>query len=418
MSSTPQVSIVLATHNRREVAVHTVRRLSGCGLDRHDYEVIVVDNASTDGTPSAVAPFADRVIALTQNYGSCAKAWGVDVARGRYVVFLDDDSYPQCGTLRRMIEHFESDPKLAAAGFRVHLPDGSQECGALPDVFVGCGVGLRALALRDVGGLDRTLFMQAEEYDLSFRLAAAGFNVRTFDDLHVDHLKTPQARRHERTTYFDTRNNLRVIARYLPTPAWRIYRADALQRYAWIAQNAGHGSAMMRGKRAAALSSLVERVRYRRHRLTPETFERFFQWSTVEQRMTALAKSGVRRVAFVELGKNIYAYRRAAERAGIPVSAIGDDRFAQPDRTYREIPVLTLANALETPHDAVVVSNMAPVFADQAAQAAARSTAKPVLNWFGRPGERRDAEFRSTTPRKTSDDTPTGLVTTAGMGKP
>jgi putative ABC transport system substrate-binding protein len=49
--------------------------------------------------------------------------------------------------------------------------------GALPGVFVGCGVGLRAEAYAESGGLDRTFFMQAEEYDLSFRLAVAGWEV-------------------------------------------------------------------------------------------------------------------------------------------------------------------------------------------------------------------------------------------------
>ena len=51
------------------------------------------------------------------------------------------------------------------------------------------------LTVREVGGLDRTFFMQAEEYDLSFRLLAAGGKVEIFGDLAVDHWKTPQARR-------------------------------------------------------------------------------------------------------------------------------------------------------------------------------------------------------------------------------
>ena len=61
-----------------------------------------------------------------------------------------------------MIEHFEADPRLGAAGFTVHLPDGRLEGGALPGVFLGCGVGFRAEALRGAGGLDPSLFMQAE----------------------------------------------------------------------------------------------------------------------------------------------------------------------------------------------------------------------------------------------------------------
>ena len=211
----PHVSFVLATHNRRDIAMDTVRRLAACELDRRDYEIIVVDNASTDGTPDALEPHVDRLIRLGRNAGSCAKTYGVEQATGRYIVFLDDDSFPRAGSIERMIERFHSDPKLGAAGFTVHLPGGRKEGGALPGVFVGCGVGFRADALRRCGGLDPTFFMQAEEYDLAFRLVAGGWRIEVFDDLHVEHRKTLQARRSERTAYYDTRNNLRVVARYL-----------------------------------------------------------------------------------------------------------------------------------------------------------------------------------------------------------
>ena len=200
MPTDVSVSFVLATHNRRAITLDTLNNLLTTGRPTSPFEVIVVDNASTDGTAQAVRTQFPTVtlLAEAQNLGSCAKALGVDRAAGRFVVFLDDDSYPRPGTIDRMIEHFEADPQLAAAGFRVHLPDGREECSAFPDVFIGCGVGFRASALSEVGGLDRALFMQAEEYDLSFRLINAGYQVRTFDDLHVDHLKTPCARRSNR----------------------------------------------------------------------------------------------------------------------------------------------------------------------------------------------------------------------------
>ncbi|MCH7595963.1 MAG: glycosyltransferase [Planctomycetes bacterium] len=240
-----EVSFIIATHNRCAVIMRTLERVAECGLDRCDYEIIVVDNASTDGTPEAVSSKCDRLIRLSRNAGSCAKGYGVDGghgppylngASGRYIVFLDDDSYPQPGSIARMIGHFENDPKLGAAGFVVHLPDKRKEGGALPDVFLGCGVGFRATALRQSGGLDRSFFMQAEEYDLSFRMAQTGWRVRMFDDLHVAHLKTPHARKSERTTFYDIRNNLRVAARYLPAPYYGVYRTDWLQRYWWLAQ--------------------------------------------------------------------------------------------------------------------------------------------------------------------------------------
>ncbi|MBI1826458.1 MAG: glycosyltransferase family 2 protein [Planctomycetes bacterium] len=380
-NASPQISVVLATHNRREAVVHTLQKLHECGFPRERMEIVVVDNASTDGTKDAIQG-VDRLISLRKNRGSCAKAFGVDVARRNYVVFLDDDSFPRSGSLERMIEHFESDPTLGSAAFQVHLPDGSRESSALPGVFVGCGVGFRARALRAVGGLDRTFFMQAEEYDLSFRLASAGWRVEVLDDLHVEHLKTKTARRSARTAMYDICNNLRVIARYLPPRARKFYCEDWIARYRWLAEREDHIHPFRRGRFTGNLLAFVERPAYWRFRLTPQTFERFFQWDFVEDRMRELRSQGIRRVLFADLGKNVYAYRRGAEQAGIEVVAIADDRFAAPNRIYRAIPLVTLNDARGMEFDAVIVSNMSTVHAEQSLERLRRGTEKPVYSWF------------------------------------
>ncbi len=189
----PTVSFVLATYNRCEAARLTLESLQSLRMEVQGAEIIVVDNGSRDGTAEMVRrsfPHV-RLLVLRRNIGSCAKAVGVDRARGEYVVFLDDDSHPRAGSVARMLEHFRANPRLAQAGYTVHLPDGRLEGGALPGVYVGCGVGFRRDALRAVGNLDRTLFMQAEEYDLSFRLVRAGYGIAVLDDLHVEHMKTP-----------------------------------------------------------------------------------------------------------------------------------------------------------------------------------------------------------------------------------
>jgi hypothetical protein len=359
--SHPLVSFVLATHNRREIVADTLCRVAACGLARSRFEIIVVDNASSGGTAQAISPVCDMLIRLDHNGGSCAKAQGMKKARGRYVVLLDDDSYPHAGSVERMIGHFDDDEKLAAAGFDVRLTDGGREGAALPHVFVGCGVGLRREALVACGNLDATFFMQAEEYDLSFRLAAAGWSIRCFDDLHVTHRKTATARDSVRTIFLDTRNNLRVIARYLSGEALTAYREDCLQRYAWLAEQHGHTRAFVRGAWTGLLRGAVDRMTYQNRRLSAEAFECFFQWNRIERRMRDMAAEGIRQVLFVGFGKNVYAYFRAARRAGLGISAIGDDRFAAPARTYRGVPVIPFEMALREPGDAIVVADSSPV---------------------------------------------------------
>jgi GT2 family glycosyltransferase len=395
----PLVSFVLATHNRQAVVRNTLGHVVRCGLQREDFETIVVDNASDDGTAEAVEALHVTTIRLNHNAGSCAKAHGADRARGRYIVFLDDDSYPRPGSVARMIGHFEEDSGLGAAGFVVHLPDGRLEGGALPDVFVGCGVGLRADALRAAGGLDASFFMQAEEYDLAFRMAGAGWRVRMFDDLHVDHLKSTDARRRDRTTFYDTRNNLRVVARHLPHPYDKVYRRDWLERYGWLAKRDGHQRAYRRGVWAGRFRALVERPLYRRHRLAPAAFEHFFSWNMIETRMMELALSGARRIVFADLGKNVYAFYRAVRAAELTLVAIGDDRLAAPGRQYRGVPVVPLDAALGLDADAIVVANASAVHGTYTYQRilnrlahgeAPMSTAGPqasVHHWFDRGAE-------------------------------
>ena len=377
-----QVSFILATHNRRAVVTKTLGQLCRCGLHSSDYEVIVVDNDSTDGTADAVEGRSDIVIRLRKNAGSCAKADGIQRAGGQYLVFLDDDSYPHPGSVTRMLERFEDEPKLGAVGFGVHLPGGEREGAALPGVFVGCGVGFRAEALRAAGGLDRSFFMQAEEYDLAFRLVGAGWQVRTFDDLHVEHLKTACARKSSRTTYYDARNNLRVVARYLPSPFYEVYRKDWLQRYAWLACRDRHTRSFRSGARAGLLLGAVERRTHRKHRLVASPLEHFFRWKYVRRRMAGLATSGARRIVLADLGKNIFAYWRAAGETGITILAIGDDRFCEPGRRYRGTPVVSEADALALKPDVVVVSNCSAVHGTETYNRLAGQISQPVYHWF------------------------------------
>ncbi|MFN0136613.1 MAG: glycosyltransferase family 2 protein [Phycisphaerae bacterium] len=397
MSQRPYVSVVLATYNRREAVVNTLDQLERCGLDRRDYEVIVVDNCSTDGTDDALAGRSGVThVRLDQNMGSCAKAVGVDRAKGPLLLFLDDDSYPRPDCMKRMLDAFERHRMLAAAGFTVHLPDDSQECSALPHVFVGCGVGLRTRAVRHVGGLDRTFFMQAEEYDLSFRLLQAGMQVEVFADLQVDHLKSPQARRSERTTLLDIRNNLRVIGRYLPQPAANVYAQDWIRRYAWMAASAGHSTPFRQGLARGKRLAHAERRLFKPWRMSQPALEQVFSWRLVSEQMAELAATGVRRIVLADLGKNAYAFVRAAGACGVQILALADNRFATQHRRYRGVPIVTVDEAYSQKPDAVVIANTSYVHATRrAAELEQRGTAS-VYNWFPMPTRMTTDRARST----------------------
>lgn len=382
MPASIDVTFLIAAHNRRDVLLNTLRQLRLCGLAGESLETILVDNASTDSTADAVAAAFPEVILIreTTNRGACAKNAGLPIARGRYVVFLDDDSYPLPGSIARMIRHFETDPSLGAAVFDVQLPDGSHECSAYPNVFIGCGTGFRRRALAQVGGLPEDFFMQAEEYDLSLRLLAAGWNVRRFDDLHVAHLKTPTARKSTRTTRLDVRNNLTLIARYFPDRWVMPFALDWTTRYAMLAAARGHRLAHWQGVTDAAIRAVrgIER-----RPLSDDAFEQFARIDTIAQRLRATRDAmGLKSILLADLGKNVLAYRLAAEACGLKVAAIADNHLGGRGWNYRGIPILTDQDARRRHFDAIVISNLSPVHAALRRESLRRAQHRPVIDLF------------------------------------
>lgn len=392
--SGPVVSFVIATFNRREVLMRTLEEVGRCGLNSREFEVLVVDNGSTDGTAGEVAGRfpAVKLMRLSKNEGPCAKNVGVSAARGEFVVFLDDDSFPRAGTVRRMVSHFRADPLLGAAVFTITLPDGSRECSAYPDVCIGCGTGFRREALVAAGGLPGDYFMAAEEYDLSLRLLGIGWRVRPFGDLHATHLKTPSSRFPARIARLDARNNVMLAMRYFPEP-WRMrYVAAWLERYRLMARANGASAAFWVG----AVQGLVRGVGRGHEPVSEEAFERFARPRETVRRLVRVTESRkLRRILFIDAGKNFIAYHEAAKACGLEIAGIADVRLGGRGFSYRGIPVLSDAEAQDLNFDAGIVSNLSPVHAAlRAAEWRARHDRRfPVLDLFEEVEGRQPAAF-------------------------
>jgi GT2 family glycosyltransferase len=380
MSQTPLVSFILATHNRRAAVLNTLGILHGPAAGKNSSEILVVDNAGTDGTAQAVArDFPGvRLFAQTVNRGPCAKNIAIAQARGQYLVFLDDDSYPDPGSIDKMIEQFAADPLLGAAIFAVRLPSGACECSAYPEVFAGCGVGLRAAAIAQVGGLPDDFFMAAEEYDLALRLLDGGWRIRRFEELSVTHLKTPQARFPARILRLDVRNNLTLIGRYFPDEWVLPFARDWSRRYRMLAQVHGRLPAYCAGF-AAGLARMTRGEN--RRPVSGATFETFAKIDLIEEQMRrSAADLSLKRVLFADLGKNILPYWRAAQRCGLEVAAVADATLGGHGFGYRGIPILDDASAATLKYDGVIISNLSPVHARQRRQFWRGRTQRPVID--------------------------------------
>ncbi|PKC52420.1 nucleotide-diphospho-sugar transferase, partial [Rhizophagus irregularis] len=105
--------------NRKEDVRESLTRIAEIEYD--NYEVIVVDNASTDGTQELVKTEFPHVnlIEMSENVGIKAYNVGFEQAKGDYIIIIDDDSFPAKTAMRRMVKAFEQDPQLGVCAFDV-----------------------------------------------------------------------------------------------------------------------------------------------------------------------------------------------------------------------------------------------------------------------------------------------------------
>ncbi|SMF64544.1 glycosyltransferase family 2 protein [Pseudobacteriovorax antillogorgiicola] len=122
-----KISVVAPIYNERE----NIKALIECvhqAMNQGDYELILVDDGSSDGTPELVRELAhDRVklVELTRNFGqTAAMAAGIELASGRYIATIDGDLQNDPSDIPAMIAHLDSGRWDIVAGRRAKRKDG------------------------------------------------------------------------------------------------------------------------------------------------------------------------------------------------------------------------------------------------------------------------------------------------------
>jgi GT2 family glycosyltransferase len=263
------VTVVIATRDRRASLLATLERLAA--LPERP-PVVVVDNASSDGTPAAVRAAwpGVRVVALARNAGAAARTAGARLAATPFVAFSDDDSWWAPGALARAADLLDRHPAMGLIAARVLV--GPQErldptCAAMarsplaapagapgPAVlgFLACGAVVRRSAFLGCGGFEPRYGTGGEEELLALDLAAAGWRLHYVDEVVAHH--HPALGGRDARTRVQVRNALWSC--WLRRPAPR-----AVARSASILAGAGRAGAP---GLADALASLRWVARHRR----------------------------------------------------------------------------------------------------------------------------------------------------------
>jgi glycosyltransferase involved in cell wall biosynthesis len=184
----PRVSVVIPTYNSAAMVKEAID--SVLAQTYSDFEVVVMDDGSTDDTESVVRQFGDRVRYFKQeNQGvSAARNAGIKRSRGDYLAFLDSDDLWLTEKLAEQIPLLERDPKLGLvycdwtvvsgrtllqSSYLKGLPAAS---GYVFDELIQSGfiltsgVVMRRAGLNDVGNFDTSLTI-AQDYDLWLRIS-------------------------------------------------------------------------------------------------------------------------------------------------------------------------------------------------------------------------------------------------------
>ncbi|MEH2068025.1 MAG: glycosyltransferase [Nostoc sp.] len=184
----PNVSVIIPTYQRADLVSETIE--SVLAQTYTDYEIIVVNDGSTDNTREVLAQFKDKITVIYQdNQGlPAARNTGIMASQGRYIAFVDDDDLWLPYKLEKQIPCFESNPNIGLVYSNMVFfkdnrvlsynmwPKGSHPPGVLQDWMLFMvdyipvpTVVVRRECLDEVGLFDQTL-TSCEDYDLWLRI--------------------------------------------------------------------------------------------------------------------------------------------------------------------------------------------------------------------------------------------------------
>jgi glycosyltransferase involved in cell wall biosynthesis len=208
LSHSPRVSVVVCSYNGAKTLGQCLDSLTV--LNYPDYEIIVVDDGSTDETPSILARFPHVRAVQQANRGlSAARNAGLLVATGEIIAFTDADCFADPDWLALLVHRFQRSNAAAVGGPNLAPPDGwlaacvaaapgqpthVLESDQVAEHIPGCNMAFRRQALQAINGFDPVYRKAGDDVDVCWRLVQAGEWITYAPGAFVWHHRRPTPR--------------------------------------------------------------------------------------------------------------------------------------------------------------------------------------------------------------------------------
>lgn len=211
------LSVIIVSYNTQKLLQDCLASIFKQTKDLN-YEVIVVDNASTDGSVEKILGYKDiKILRNKENLGFAkANNQGIKIARGKYILLLNSDTKVVGNALKKLVDFAETKVKLGVVGPRLLNADGSRQPSTAPflklpqallwlatgdrflyaspaaeskvDWVMGAALLVKREVVEKVGRLDEQFFMYLEEVEWCYRINRAGWQTWFYPGAEIFHL--------------------------------------------------------------------------------------------------------------------------------------------------------------------------------------------------------------------------------------
>lgn len=241
------LSIIIVNYNTKELLKQTIESVICTASQAIDYEIIVSDNGSEDGSCEMIKEYFSH-IQLIENKANLGFSKGNNIAikesKGRYILLLNSDTVVNKHCLEKCINYMDEHLEIGTLGCRVLLPNGnldaackrgyptpeasmyymlklhklfpnSHKFGAYNlgylseleinevDCLVGAFMIVRREAIEDVGLLDEDFFMYGEDIDWCYRIKQSGYKIIYYPEATIIHYKGASSKKKRVKTIYE-----------------------------------------------------------------------------------------------------------------------------------------------------------------------------------------------------------------------